>query len=125
MWEARTFYFGDSISVGVRDLQRATTWYQEKLKLKLTPFKSEDYEVLLSFDKDDEIGVALCLIPPGEEQANVEGHPILFTKKIEKAHEQFLSKGIKVGPIQSDSGGNQFFEFWDTDGNKIEVCVEP
>lgn len=125
MWGTKTFYFGASISVGVRDLQRATAWYQEKLKLKLTPFHSEDYEALLSFDKDDETGIALCLIPPGEEQANVEEHPILFTKKIEQAHQEFLSKDIKVGPIQSDSGGNRFFEFWDVDGNKIEICVEP
>jgi len=55
MWGTRTFYFGDRLAVGVRDLQRAIAWHQEKLKLRLTPFESEDYEALLSFDKDDSI----------------------------------------------------------------------
>jgi catechol 2,3-dioxygenase-like lactoylglutathione lyase family enzyme len=125
MWGARSFYFGDSISVGVRDLNRAIAWYQEKLGLKLTPIKSEDFDALLAFDKKEEIGVALVLIPPGEMKANVEGHPILFTKKIEKAHEEFEARGIYVEPIQSDSGGNRFFRFQDMEGNTIEVCVEP
>jgi predicted enzyme related to lactoylglutathione lyase len=125
MWGARNFYFGGSISVGVRDLGRAIAWYEEKLKLRLTPIKSEDFEALLAFDKEDQDGVALVLIPPGEAKANVAGHPILFTKKIEKVHEEFASRGVTVGPVQSDSGGNQFFQFQDVEGNTIEVCVEP
>ena len=126
MWGVRNFYFGGgSISVGVRDLGRAIAWYQEKLKLRLTPIKSEDFEALLAFDKEDEDGVALVLIPPGEEKANIEGHPILFTKRIEKVHEEFASRGVTVGAIQSDSGGNRFFHCQDADGNTIEVCVEP
>ena len=125
MWSTRSFYFGDSISVGVRDLSRAIAWYQEKLGLKLTPIKSEEFDALLALDKKDEDGVALVLIPPGETKVNVEGHPILFTKNIEKANEEFASRGIYVEPIQSDSGGNRFFRFQDLDGNTIEVCVEP
>jgi hypothetical protein len=92
MWGTRTFYFGDRIAVGVRDLQPAIARYQEKLKFRLTPFKS--------FDKEDEAGVALVLIPQGATKANVEQHSILFTKKIEKAHEDFASKGISMGPTQ-------------------------
>ncbi len=125
MWGVRSFYFGDSISVGVRDLNQAIAWYQEKLGLRLTPIKSEDFDALLAFDKKEENGVALVLIPPGETKANVERHPILFTKKIEKAHEEFASRAIYVEPIQRDSGGNRFFRFRDLDGNTIEVCVEP
>lgn len=67
---------------------------------------------------------ALVSIPPGETNTNVEGHSILFTKKMEKAHEEFTTRGVAVGPIQSDSGGNRFFHFQDADGNAIEVCVE-
>jgi catechol 2,3-dioxygenase-like lactoylglutathione lyase family enzyme len=125
MWGARNFYFGGGISVGVRDVERAATWYQEKLRLRRTPLKSEDFEALLAFEKDDKEGVALVLIPPGEAKANVEGHPILFTKKIEKVYEEFASRGVSVEPIQSDSGGNRFFRFRDLDGNEIEVCTEP
>ncbi len=125
MWGAKNFYFGDNISLGVRDLRRAVAWYQEKLGLRLTPLKSEDFEAFLSFSKDDDTGLALVVIPPGETRANVEGHPILFTKKIEATHSDFSSKGINVGPIQSDSGGNRFFRFRDLEGNEIEVCIEP
>jgi len=126
MWGVRNFSFGGgSISVGVRDVGRAITWYQEKLKLRLTPIKSEDFEALLAFDKEDQDGVALVLIPPGETKANVEGHPILFSKKLEKVREEFASRGVAVGPIQSDPGGNRFFQFPDVEGNTIEVCVEP
>lgn len=98
MWGSQPFYFGDSISVGVRDLQRSIEWYKEKLKLQLTRFPSEDYDALRSFDKEDEMGLALALIPLER--------PKRTSKK-------------------RDSGGNQFFEFYDLDGNKIEVCGEP
>jgi catechol 2,3-dioxygenase-like lactoylglutathione lyase family enzyme len=107
MWGKKHFYFGDSISVGVRNLDHAVSWYQEKLGLRLTPLESEDFDAFLAFANDDETGLALVVIPPGETKANAEGHPILFTKKI--AHSDFSSRGINVGPIQSDSGRNRFF----------------
>ena len=125
MWGAKSFYFGDNISVGVRNLELAVAWYQQKLGLRLTPLKSEDFEAFLSFSKCYDTGLALVVIPPGETRANVEGHPILFKKKIEAAHSDLSSKVIDVGPIQSDSGGNRFFRFRDLEGNGIEVCVEP
>ena len=71
------------------------------------------------------MGLALALIPPGETKANVETHPILFARKIDGAHQEFSIRGIEVGPFQRDSGDNQFFAFYDLDGKKIEVCVEP
>jgi catechol 2,3-dioxygenase-like lactoylglutathione lyase family enzyme len=125
MWGGNSFYFGDNISVGVRDLERAVAWYQEKLGLRLTPLKSEDYDAFLALARNDEVGLALVMVPPGETKANVEGHPILFSKKIEAAHKEFASRGVNVEPIQADSGGNRFFRFRDLEGNEIEVCLEP
>jgi catechol 2,3-dioxygenase-like lactoylglutathione lyase family enzyme len=125
MWGGKNFYFGDNVSVGVRNLDSAIVWYQEKLGLRLTPLKSEDFEAFLSFSKDDDVGLALVAIPPGETKANVDGHPILFSKKIESAHAEFAARGISVEPIQTDSGGNRFFRFRDLEGNQIEVCREP
>jgi catechol 2,3-dioxygenase-like lactoylglutathione lyase family enzyme len=125
MWGRKNFYFGDNISVGVRDLDRAVDWYHDKLGLRLTSLKSEDFDAFLSFGEKDEIGLALVVIPPGETKANIEGHPILFTKRIEAAYEDFSSRGVSVEPIQSDSGGNRFFHFRDLEGNAIEVCREP
>ena len=125
MWGRREFYFVDSISVGVKNLDSAVVWYQQKLGLQLAPLKSEDFDAFLSLSKNDEVGLALVVIPDGEATANVEGHPILFTKKIEECREKFASRGIQVGPLQRDSGGNSFFRFPDLEGNIIEVCVEP
>jgi catechol 2,3-dioxygenase-like lactoylglutathione lyase family enzyme len=125
MWSRKNFYFGDNISVGVKNLDQAVDWYQDKLGLQLSPLKSEDFNAFLSLARNDEIGLALVVIPPGATEANVQRHPILFTKRIEAAYEQFSSKGINVEPIQYDSGGNRFFRFRDLEGNAIEVCSEP
>lgn len=125
MWGSRKFYFGTNISVGVRDVDQAIVWSEEKLGLRLTPIKSEDFEAFLSFSKDDDVGLALVKIPDGELKANIEGHPILFSKKLEACREEFASRGIQVSPIQQDSGGNRFFQFQDADRNSIEVCIEP
>jgi catechol 2,3-dioxygenase-like lactoylglutathione lyase family enzyme len=125
MWGGKNFYFGDNISVGVKNIDLAVAWYEDKLGLHLSPLKSEDFDAFLSLARKDEIGLALVVIPPGETVANVPGHPILFTKRIEAAYEDFSSKGINVQPIQSDSGGNRFFRFRDLEGKEIEVCHEP
>lgn len=125
MWGGKKFYFSDSISVGVRDLDKAISWYQEKLGLRLTPLESEDFSAFLAFAEDDDVGVALVAIPAGETDVNIEERPILFTKKIEACREEFLSRGIQVRPLQRDSGGNSFFQFSDVEGNLIEVCAEP
>jgi len=125
MWGRKSFYFGDNVSVGVRDLGRAVAWYQEKLGLRLTPLTSEDFDAFLGLSKDDDVGLALVAIPAGQTTVKVEGHPILFTKRIEACREDLTSRGIQVGPLQHDSGGNAFFQFQDVEGNLIEVCVEP
>lgn len=125
MWGRKNLYFGDNVSVGIRDLGRALAWYQEKLGLRLTPLTSEDFDAFLGFSKDDEIGLALVAIPAGQTTVNVERHPILFTKRLEACREEFASRGIQVGPLQCDSGGNSFFQFQDVEGNIIEVCIEP
>ena len=125
MWGRRHFSFGDNIAVGVRNLEQAASWYKEKLGLQRNRMVSEEFDAFLSFGKDDETGIALILIAEAESKANVEAHPILFTKNISVAHAEFEAKGIVTGPVQSDSGGNQFFAFQDLDGNSIEVCIEP
>jgi hypothetical protein len=53
MWGRKNFYFGDNISVGVRDLDLAVAWYQEKLGLHLTPLKSETHRTPLRYNISD------------------------------------------------------------------------
>ena len=125
MWGRKNFYFGDNISVGARDISKAISWYQEKLRLQLSPLKFEDCDALLVFSKEDEIGLALVAIPAGQTEVNVQSHPLLFSKRLEACREDFASRGVQVGPLQRDSGGNSFFQFQDVEGNVIEVCIEP
>jgi hypothetical protein len=62
----------------------------------------------------------------GNVQPNVRSGrpPIMFVQKLGNAHEYLSSQGVSVSPIQSDSGGNQFFRFHDLEGNELEVCQQ-
>src|SRR5260370_255702 len=82
MWGRKDFYFGDNISVGVKDLDRAVDWYEEKLGLRLTPLKSEDFGAFLALATDDETGVALVTIPPGETKANGRRPCLRISRKL-------------------------------------------
>jgi catechol 2,3-dioxygenase-like lactoylglutathione lyase family enzyme len=126
MWGGKHFYFGDNITVGVRDLDSAIRWYQEKLGLRRSEvYAGDDVDALLVLSKNDDVGLGLVVFGPEVGPDNLERHPILYSNKIEAAREDFLSRGVSVGPIQKDSGGNRFFQFQDMEGNTIEVCVEP
>jgi hypothetical protein len=51
-------------------------------------------------------------------------HPIIFRSKLTKAQEYLQRRGVLTGGIQ-DSGGTEFFEVRDPEGNVIEICKEP
>ena len=125
MWGRQHFYFGDNITVGVRDLAQSIGWYQEKLGLRRSNLSAPEVDALLVLSTDDDIGLGLVVFGPDVGPGNLERHAILFSKKLEAAHEDLASRGVSVGPIQADSGGNRFFQFQDLDCNTIEVCVEP
>lgn len=125
MWGRNQFYFADNITVGVSSLDRAVDWYCEKLGLRRARVPAEDVDAFLVLSRDDNIGVGLVVLGPNIRPNDLEQHPILYSKNIEATRDNFTSRGITVGDLQRDSGGNQFFQFQDLDGNTIEVCVEP
>jgi catechol 2,3-dioxygenase-like lactoylglutathione lyase family enzyme len=125
VWGGKHFYFADNITVGVKNLDQAVSWYRENLGLHRAANHTEEVDELLVLGKDDDTGLGIMLLGPDIGPAAFDRHPILYTKKIEAAHKDFASRGIRLGPIQTDSGGNRFFQFQDLDGNTIEVCVEP
>ncbi len=49
--------------------------------------------------------------------------PLVFSSRLKKAREHLLSKGSNPGLIQN-TGGKQFFEVPDPEGNMIEICEE-
>lgn len=116
---------GGYVVIHVNDLNRAVTWYCDKLGLSVLPENSYSGEVHLGYQQSDEnVMIVLFPIPEGKSFFS-NRHPILFTKKLDAVHAEFAAFEIQTGPIQSDSGGNRFFCFRDLEGNDIEVCVEP
>ena len=78
-----------------------------------------------SADSDMLPMIILVPIPRGQTNVYAERHQILFTRSLDALHAEFVSRGIQIGPIQCDSGGNRFFKWQDLEGNTIEVCHEP
>jgi hypothetical protein len=52
MWGTRSFYFGDNVSVGVRNLDSAVAWYKEKLAA-ISHSLAEGNEVCSNWDLRD------------------------------------------------------------------------
>jgi hypothetical protein len=71
-------------------------------------------DVALKLPGDDEPTILLCdraeVTKAGFDRQN--DHPILFSNKLNKAHEHLAGRGSVPGPIQ-ESGGTQFFEIRD------------
>ena len=126
MWGKPPWFIADSFAVAVRNLRVGRDWYKEKLGLQETKTDREEDSGLPFVDLEvskGELCITLVEAEPGRPISDTR--PMLFTKNLEKAHDWFQNRGVAVGPMQSDSGGNRFFRFQDVDGNTIEVCVEP
>ena len=57
----------------------------------------------------------------GYERSN--DRPIIFCKKLTKAHEYLLDRRAAAGPLQV-GWGTEFFEVRDPEGNVVEICRE-
>lgn len=129
MWGKPPFYLGDNFAVEVLNLDAAHVWYKENLGLRDAPKDREDDSgrpfVDLQLDGTLVTLVEAELGAPDLQKRRLDTRPIFFTKNVQKAHEWMRERGISVGPVSSDSGGNQLFQFQDLDGNSIEVCKEP
>lgn len=116
------------IEISVKDMDRAVRWYCDLFGLERVTNGSDPKDVHLGRDSGDAAGhtmITLVPIPEGRTDPRVDRHPILYTKRLEKVYADFVSKRVPVWPIQTDSGGNRFFEFEDSEGNRIEMCLEP
>jgi catechol 2,3-dioxygenase-like lactoylglutathione lyase family enzyme len=126
MWGKPPFSIPDNYAVDVRNLVGARDWYKEKLGLNDSHAKRQDDSgrpfVDLQFSKNDAF-LSLVELPPDASAEN--RHVVFFTKNLEKTHQWLGARGVLVEPITSDSGGNRLFRFHDSEGNTIEVCVEP
>lgn len=126
MWGAPPFWIPDNCAIDVRNLVAAREWYKEKLGFRESHDRKEDDSGQLFADVAISKDSAVCsLIELKSGAAPSKQHVIFYAKKLEKAHQWLVDRGIATEEITADSGGNRFFRFFDLDNNAIEVCVEP
>ena len=115
------------ITVGVKNIDQAIDWYTANFGLVEGDSSPNEATLGYAGGKGRSVIplVLLVRVPVGSTEAAVKRHPILFTRKLEKARKNLLANGISAGPIHEDSGGNRFFQFTDLEGNLVEVCLEP
>lgn len=106
----------DTVCLKVIDVEKASLWYQETLGLQ-EQYKENHY-VILSVGTS---GVPLTLEKGRTESNKNTAYPIFFSSNIEHTYNAMSEKGVSLTDIQKD-GQNTFFDFYDPDGNKLQVC---
>lgn len=106
----------DTMCLIVRDVEESSQWYQRVLGFEVA-FRGEGYRVLHvgkgSVPLTIEEGVnATTANPP---------YPIFFSRDILETYEKLKKENVNVDPLHND-GANHFFNFYDLDGNKLQVC---
>lgn len=123
-WAKKMFSSAGDVVVDVRDVVAAQRWYSEKLGLSYSSAEVEEASLELGYSADSVVVYLVEIVGNARPNKSPGRPPIVFAKKLADAHEYLSTRGVDVGPIQSDSGGNRFFLFRDLEGNEMEVCQE-
>jgi hypothetical protein len=126
-----SLFWTDSVCLCCRDVAAAKKFWVaifDCKSAKVPPNRDDPLpsDVALTLPGDDEPTILLNDMKEVEtaclERPN--GRPIIFCRKIKKAHEYLVAKGSSPGPIQ-EGGGTEFFEIVGPEGTVIEICKEP
>ena len=123
-WTEKRFSSAGDVVAEVRDVLAAQCWYAEKLGLPYSSTEVEEASMELGYSADSVVVYLVDISADERPKRSRERPPIMFAKKLADAHQHLSARGVDVGPIQSDSGSNQFFRFRDLEGNELEVCQE-
>ena len=123
-WTKKMFSSEGDVVVDVRDVVAAQQWYSEKLGLSYSSAEVEEASLELGYSADSVVVYLAEIVGNARPNESLGRPPIMFARKLADAHEYLSTRGVDVGLIQSDSGGNQFFRFRDLEGNELEVCQE-
>lgn len=105
----------DTICLTVSNVEQSSTWYQE-IGFKVA-FEGEGYRVLTVGNSEVPLTIEEGSMSSKENQA----YPIFFTKDINNTFKKLQEKDVEVTELQDD-GDNKFFDFYDLDNNKLQVC---
>lgn len=106
----------DTICLTVRNVEEASRWYQEVLGFQEF-FRGENYRILT-------IGKSTVPLTIEEGYRNSSAssvYPIFYAKDIEQVFDTLKNKDVKLSQLQHD-GDNTFFDVYDLDGNKLQIC---
>ncbi len=117
-WKGVRFSMRDRAIIRVADVESAAAWYISKLGLLRSAERQAGRPEMGAF-RFKEDGKSIVLAP--REALTSDKRLILFTKKIDKMKDVLVARGIEVKSIERDRQGTQYFEFYDPDGNEIEI----
>ncbi|MFT4413662.1 VOC family protein [Fredinandcohnia humi] len=107
----------DTICVTVSNVEQASQWYEDMLGFKVS-FKGETYRILSIGNSE----VPFTIEEGNTVSTNKRGaYPIFYTKNINETYHKLKGQGVNVGELQID-GANHFFDFYDLDNNRLQVC---
>jgi catechol 2,3-dioxygenase-like lactoylglutathione lyase family enzyme len=114
--------FRGVVCVGVSNIEAAAIWYKEKLGLResgqeVVDGEPGDMELISGNGK-----IVVDIVGLGGVSADTQ---MFYTGNAAKAREWLLSRGVNVGPLQTDGQGTRYIEFRDLEDNMIEICEEP
>ncbi|MEH7236866.1 VOC family protein [Bacillus sp. JJ1562] len=106
----------DTICLTVSNVEKACDWYQEVLGLNES-YKGDHYRILSVGNG----GVHLTIEEGKVNPSNSQVYPIFYSENIEEVYKVLKQKSVKVSQLQND-GVNRFFDLYDLDGNRLQVC---
>jgi catechol 2,3-dioxygenase-like lactoylglutathione lyase family enzyme len=121
----------DFIGLSYADLETARRWWVQVFDCKQVKVPENwdcplPSDVALKLPGLDEPTILLSneaeVRQAGYDRPN--GHSIIYCSKLPKAHDHLKAMAANPGAIEN-SGGTQFFNLSDPEGNMIEICKEP
>ncbi|MDW0115394.1 VOC family protein [Sporosarcina thermotolerans] len=106
----------DTICLNVSNVEEASIWYQDVLGFNES-FKGDNYRILTIGTSEVPLTIESGIVKSSHSQV----YPIFFTKDIENTYEILKGNSVTVSELQND-GMNKFFDLYDLDGNKLQVC---
>jgi catechol 2,3-dioxygenase-like lactoylglutathione lyase family enzyme len=106
----------------VADLPRSREFYERKLEMQVV-YEDAHYR-LISLVKGDDSRLTLWELRDHERPTRTgkeSAYMVFFSQDALRHHEELLSRGVKVGPIEEYPQGLRLFWFSDPDANQF--CV--
>lgn len=119
-WNSARFSIPRNARVLVRDINVASSWYEEKLGLEKAA-ENPWAESEASTYKFREGGKSITLTTRPDR---TDRSLLLFAKNLQKMQRVILARGISPGLVREDRQGTRFFEIHDPEGNTIEVVED-